>query len=266
MKIFIINLQASDDRRLFMKEQLNQLGLEHEFCEAVDGRKLTEKDFEVMCDMKKVKEWPDLFTPGMIGCTLSHYKVYKHMVERAVPYALILEDDTKLSPDIAGVLSNVEDMLNSGKLSLDEPVLLYYQNTKPVRFSTDSQVRIGAKYSVNYPINIWEPITTAAYIVTHQCAKRLIDLIYPVQFPSDSWGVFHREKVITGLRCVLPLPVESGYFKSDIGYELNKPLNNLIKKLESHNVFPVKQLLRIRRRARAKKLNQYILTDSAREW
>ncbi len=262
----VINLQESEERRLFMKEQLDQLNLDYEFCNAVDGRKLTDKDFELVCDMKKAKEWPNLFTPGMIGCALSHYSVYKQIVDRGIPYALILEDDIKLTPEIKQVLAGLESMLNSGVLSQDEPVLLYYQNTKPVRFTSSSQLLIGKNYTANYPINIWEPITTAAYVITNRCASRLIQLVYPVRYPSDSWGVFYREKAIAGIRCVLPLPVKSGYFKSDIGYELNKPLNNFVKKLEARNVFPVKQLLKIRRLHRAKKLNMYTIVNAPVEW
>ena len=33
------------------------------------------------------------YVPGAIGCALSHLKIYKHVVDNNIPYALILEDD-----------------------------------------------------------------------------------------------------------------------------------------------------------------------------
>jgi glycosyl transferase, family 25 len=266
LKIFVINLQKSETRRQFMKKQLDRLGLDHEFSNAVDGRLLTPEELEVMCDMKKAREWANLFTPGMIGCSLSHYAIYQQIVKRAIPYALILEDDTRLAPDIGSVLINIEQLLISESLSKDEPVLLYYQSIKPVRFSSLSQVLINNNHTINYPVNIWEPITTAAYVISYQCAKRLTELVYPVRYSADSWGVFYREGAILGLRCVLPLPVESGYFKSDIGYELDKPLNRAVKKVESYNIFPVAQLLKLRRQLRARRLNRYTIIDVPLEW
>lgn len=249
-----------------MKDQLDGLQLDHEFFAAVDGRKLSPDELEVMCDMKKAKEWQNLFTPGMIGCALSHYKIYRQIIEQNIPYAFVLEDDTKLSVNTPAVLTAIERHFSAGTLSKDEPVLLYYQSANPVAFTSISQVPVNKDYTVNHPLNIWQPITTAAYVVTYECAKRLADLVYPVRYPADSWGVFYREKAIHGLRCVLPLPIESGYFKSEIGYELNNPFNNLIKKLEAYNVFPIKQLLQARRRKRALRQNRYTIVTGEVNW
>lgn len=266
MRVFVVNLEQSTDRKLFMKQQLDSLNIAHEFFPAVDGRKLTESQMEEMCNMAVVREWSHLLTPGMIGCSLSHYHVYKKMVEENIELAFILEDDTFLSSRVPNVLTEIERKIAAGELSKEEPILLYYQSKEIVDFTPTDKVPLKDGTGIYYPIDIWRPITTAAYVISLSSAKRLIDLIYPIRYSPDSWGVYHRENAITGLRCVLPLPVESGFFKSDIGYEQNKPLNRFVKMLEAKNIFPVKQLLKRRRRKRAKEQNRFNLTSSSLMW
>jgi glycosyl transferase, family 25 len=266
MRVFVVNLEQSTDRKLFMKKQLDLLKIPHEFFPAVDGRKLSEREMEEMCNMEVVREWSNLLTPGMIGCSLSHYHVYKTMVAENIELAFILEDDTYLSSRVPNVLNEIEHKIAAGTLSKEEPILLYYQSKEIVNFTPTGKVSLKDGTGIYYPIDIWRPITTAAYVISLSCAKRLVDLIYPIRYSPDSWAVYHRENAIAGLRCVLPLPVESGFFKSDIGYEQNKWLNRMVKKLEENNVFPVKQLLKWRRRTRAKQQNQFLLTQEPLNW
>lgn len=266
MRVFVINLENSTERKKFMKHQLDALGLDHEFFPAVDGRKLSGEDMKQMCDLEVVKAWADLLTPGMIGCSLSHYHVYKKMIEENIDLALILEDDTRLSSQVPFLISEVEDKINNGVLSRNEPILLYYQSKEVVSFTASEKVDLTNNIGVYYPIDIWRPITTAAYIISLPCARRLVKLIYPVRYSPDSWAVYHREDAIAGLRCVLPLQVESGLFKSDIGYEQDKLLNRIVKKLEAKNVPAVRLLLSWRRRKLAKQQNQFVFMQMPRSW
>jgi glycosyl transferase, family 25 len=266
MKTFVINLKSSLDRRQFMARQLDTLPVEYEFIEAVDGRKLTNEQIEASCDMNQVRAWPELLTPAMIGCSLSHYKVYLEIVNRKIPYAVVLEDDTYLTPQFLPIVARIQKALVGEEINRQIPVLLYYQSKQSVPFSSKAAYTLGDDVALYYPIDIWKPITTAAYIVTQEVAQKLVQLVFPIKFSPDSWAVFHREQAIDGLCCVLPLPVRSGFFKSDIGYELNKPLNRFVKLLEEKSIFPVPQILKHRRQKRAIKLNSYVLVDDKINW
>lgn len=70
--IFVLNLEKDRKRKAFMTEQLNLLGLEHQFIRAVK------------CD------------PPPIGIALSHLKAIKR--QGLTPPFLILEDDCKILP------------------------------------------------------------------------------------------------------------------------------------------------------------------------
>ena len=91
-----------------MSDQLEKMGLDYEVIEAVNGHALTQEQIETMCNMDRIREWSSLMTPGMIGCSLSHYKVYCEMVERSIPEALILEDDTQLHSHLPKVLRDIQ--------------------------------------------------------------------------------------------------------------------------------------------------------------
>jgi glycosyl transferase, family 25 len=266
MKTFVINLKSSPDRREFMKNQVAALGLDFEFIEAVDGRRLSESEMREKCDMDQVKAWPDLLTPAMIGCSLSHHRVYQEIVSRKIPFALVLEDDTLLSKNILRIVTKIGNDLTTDKLDRRVPILLYYQSKEKVEFSRNALYHLDDEHNLYYPLDLWRPITTAAYIITLECAQKLVELVYPVKYSPDSWAVFYREQAIAGIMCVLPLPVQSGFFKSDIGYELHKPLNKVIKYLEAKNVFPVKQLLKLRRRRIAIRSNAYSIVDKPLNW
>ena len=55
--------------------------------------------------------------PGEIGCTLSHQKCYRKLVESREKYALILEDDIVIRHKIDTLVPEIEKLLNT-----DEPV------------------------------------------------------------------------------------------------------------------------------------------------
>lgn len=249
-----------------MEKQLKRLALDYEFFPAVDGRRLTEQQMTEMCNMEVIKQWADLLTPGMIGCSLSHYNVYQRMIRDEINYAFILEDDTLLSDEVPLIIERVEEKMKNKELDVDQPILLYYQSKEVVKFGNKDSIALSNETAVYFPVDIWRPITTAAYVISIECAKRLVDLIYPIRYSPDSWAVYYRENAIGGIRCVLPLPVKSGIFKSDIGYSLNKPLNRIVKYLERKNVFPVVQLLKRRRRKLAKRQNRFEIGNYNLNW
>ncbi|HDR2572978.1 TPA: glycosyltransferase family 25 protein, partial [Enterobacter ludwigii] len=79
MKIFIVNLKKSVERRKKMEAQLNALGLSAEFIEAVDGRLMSEEERKgVTANVNYA------FLPGEIGCALSHQKIYKKMIDEKI--------------------------------------------------------------------------------------------------------------------------------------------------------------------------------------
>ncbi len=105
MRIFVINLQSSAERRKDIQSQLEKLGLPFEFFNAVDGKTLTEEDLSAYDGRKRRLFFGKDLSRGEIGCLLSHRAIYRKVVAENIPAALILEDDTILSPDLPDVLA-----------------------------------------------------------------------------------------------------------------------------------------------------------------
>lgn len=97
MKILVINLERSRERREFMRTQLDSLGLNYEFFLAVDaslgeleGRSRYDEDLA----MRKMGH---PLRAGEVGCWASHYGVWQRCVTLGTP-VLVMEDDVALAP------------------------------------------------------------------------------------------------------------------------------------------------------------------------
>ena len=179
MKVFVISLERAKRRRKYLEEHLNALGMEYELVDAVDGRMLTQDEIEKHCDMEAVRKSPQWLNSGAIGCALSHYEAYRRIVEQNIDCALILEDDVLLPQNILMILDEVEKRIKD-----KEVILLYYASHRKCFFSTVGQEKIidGA---LCYPMDIAQPITTAAYVIKNQAAKNLKGLIKPIRVFSN---------------------------------------------------------------------------------
>jgi glycosyl transferase, family 25 len=97
--IFVISLRDAAARRAAISSQLDALGLDYEFFDAVDGRKGLPAEYEAMVDRPGT-----LATLGRsmgnaeYACALSHMEVYRRIVERSLPGAIVFEDDAIIGP------------------------------------------------------------------------------------------------------------------------------------------------------------------------
>ncbi|KRY40897.1 Cullin-1 [Trichinella spiralis] len=100
-ELYLINLLRRPDRRLRMLACFAVLGLEVRLVEAVDGRMLEPADLNAI----GVKQMPDYRDPyhkrpmtlGEVGCFLSHYNVWRDMLDRGYRRAVIFEDDLRFT-------------------------------------------------------------------------------------------------------------------------------------------------------------------------
>jgi glycosyl transferase family 25 len=101
-----INLARSIDRRCHIEEQASRLALPITFVDAVDGAALTAADRIPYNRNRRLKSFEDL-RPNEIACTLSHNKALRVFLESRASYAVILEDDAAVSPDLELVVTAI---------------------------------------------------------------------------------------------------------------------------------------------------------------
>lgn len=106
-RIFIINLK--DKIHLFNKfNRLRDIHTGIERLDAVDSRsnhKVYEDYGLSLAPVGLCSKFYFSESLGAIGCYLSHYLIWKYMIEREISSALILEDDAKVN-DVARLLEN----------------------------------------------------------------------------------------------------------------------------------------------------------------
>lgn len=93
LPIFYINLASRPDRREHVERQLRALGLDGTRIEAVTAAECGEVPGSPL-------------SPGELGCSRSHQKLWRLLNEQNIPAALILEDDVLLSEHLPGVLAD----------------------------------------------------------------------------------------------------------------------------------------------------------------
>jgi len=193
MHIFVISLKDAADRRAFVSGQLEALGLEYEFVDAVWGKDhYTDPAYYDRQKALRI-ELRDM-TPGEVGCALSHQKVYDMIAERGLPYALVMEDDAVVSPDLPEVLKRLEGRIRPNDLIQLERCDVYSRKGieplyKDYRIAKPEMIKYGSMCQ------------SAGYVVTKEAAARIRTINRPVFIPADSWG--HYRNMI-GFRGIIP--------------------------------------------------------------
>jgi glycosyl transferase family 25 len=193
MDIFVISLSDASDRRVFMSDQLNKLGMAFEFVDAVRGKDRFE-DPELFDREKALRTEFRNLTPGEVGCALSHQKIYDLILERGLAHALVMEDDAILSPDLTEVLNRLEGHIFPNDLITLERCDVYSRKSIEPLYKGYSIVSpMMVKYGSNSQ--------SAGYIITKEAARKIREINRPVFTPADSWGLYRH---IINFRGVIP--------------------------------------------------------------
>jgi len=101
MKVYVISMTSSVERRKFQIKQLSQLSLEFEIYDAVTVRSLSSDRIATLRG-----DWERPLSDVEVACYESHYQLWKRVAEEGEP-RLILEDDVILSDAVVPFLSEI---------------------------------------------------------------------------------------------------------------------------------------------------------------
>ncbi len=176
MKAFLINLDRHPDRLAAAQKRLLQAGVDAVRVSAVDGSSLSPAARRAaVARFHALLARGRLYTPGQIGCALSHHAVYRRMAEENIPAALVFEDDVLLSPDFPASLSAAETLLDAGR----RQVFLFSDGTQ-TPLSGDGHAFVRAK----------DGDCSEAYLITLPAARELLRVNSPMVVTLDSWSRF----------------------------------------------------------------------------
>ena len=204
LKTYVVNLERSTVRKQYMEALLSPYTfLDIEFVKAVDGRLLSAEEINNQFDFKQSRKlYGKTIAPGEVGCTLSHRKIYKDIIDNDIPYALILEDDIAIQRDLTLInLDVVDHVLRSSRprvlmLSGD---YCYYKK-KPIA-------------------RIYSAIGTYAYMINYAGAKLIINKVRPCTV-ADDWLYYKRK----GLRmyAVYPYMIDANVNMDVLGSDIQQ--------------------------------------------
>jgi glycosyl transferase family 25 len=156
----------------------------------------------------------DAFTPGQIGCAAAHLLACKRIVDSGASSGFIVEDDVRLPVGIDTILDKLEVQLGE-----NEVISLYNRTIRQEKFSRCGAVPvIGAGFSLIYPVQASSMRTSAAYLISRDAAKGLLECNRNLQYVADDWAAFHRSGAIGSIRLAHPIPCRMQSFQSTIGY------------------------------------------------
>ncbi len=208
MKTFIVNLEQSVERKLYMENLLKDYPLEYEFIPAVDGRKI--QDLEAVYDKNKaVKIAKRELNAGEIGCALSHKKIYKKMIDEHIPQALILEDDITILKNFMPVYTALSKQKIGNKI-----VLLDANKTKKMKAIWKK--KIINNYAMYLVLNNYAG--TYGYVIGLEAATRIYNHSIKILAVADDWKYYRRLCQIWLVSPSIVLAEE--HFPTEIGNEL----------------------------------------------
>ncbi|XP_059622938.1 glycosyltransferase 25 family member [Phlebotomus argentipes] len=225
-KIFMVNLKRRPERRAKMEGNFRELGLDVEYFEAVDG-KMIDEDFLESWQIDFLPEYFDPYhkrpmTMGEVGCFLSHFTIWRRMVEEEeLQEVLILEDDIRFEPFFRErLVSLLDEAHRRGAWDL------IYLGRKRLHDASehwveDSQQLVFPSYSY------W----TLGYLISRRGAQKLlaarpleklvpVDEFLPIMFdrhPSDEWKSAFSPRNLVAMSAA-PLLLYPTHYTGEHGY------------------------------------------------
>ena len=202
---FVINLDRSPDRFQRISSDLTRLGIPFARLAAVEGRAIDPDNAPCFSRAEYERRHGKRPTPCEIGCYLSHMHAMRRFLDSGAEFALILEDDAILADTLPGVLKGLEQLAGEWNISL------LYGNYPGLPQKLE---RIDRHHEL---MGFLARETGAvAYAVDRKAARTYLDRLYPMSLPFDvdfdrAWDLGIK------FRGVMPFPVTTGAFPSDIG-------------------------------------------------
>ena len=183
-EIKVVNLERRTDRKEQTVEKFKEhYIIDYKFIEAVDGQKL-----EVGTDIIELFKGNDFGSrSGVIGCALSHYNLWKNLLQSQDEYYFIMEDDVRMESDFSEKLKSID-------YSKYDILFFGYSMFSSVRekMEANREFSIG-RLSMDQYVG-----GTFAYSINRTGAKKMVDYI---EKNGIKHGIDYLFKIIPELEC-----------------------------------------------------------------
>ncbi|EMD1656838.1 glycosyltransferase family 25 protein [Pluralibacter gergoviae] len=190
--VLVVSMNSDIERREAISKKLTKFNIDYHFIDAVVGKNLSDdtlKDIDISKAQIRKQRYVSL---GEIGCTLSHVKAYKYIINRSIPYCLILEDDVIFDKQFAEFVTcfNNSDLTGYG----NDLVMLGGQNgidkSRFIARGFFKKIKIGNVLFAKTIKSDKFIFRTCCYVISLDIAQRLYDLSHKEFFIADEWSYF----------------------------------------------------------------------------
>lgn len=221
-EIYMINLERRRERRILMELSFRELGMDAKLFKAFDGRTLDLNDLE----RHSISLMPGYEDPyhkrpmksGEVGCFLSHYSIWKEVIEKHHAITLVLEDDIHFVPYFRHRFLQL--MKEMKELDWD----LVYIGRKIL---LDGEEEYATEHITKPLYSYW----TLGYLLSERGAKKLlqadplskmlpVDEFLPIMFdqhPNDTWKAHFSNRNLLAFSAS-PLLVHPTHYTGQEGY------------------------------------------------
>ncbi|KAG9337839.1 hypothetical protein JZ751_027490 [Albula glossodonta] len=226
-EVFMINLQRRPDRRERMLRTLYEQEIACKVTAAVDGNAMNVSQIHDM-GIHMLPGYSDPYhgrplTKGELGCFLSHYNIWKEIVERGLKASLVIEDDLRFEVFFKRRLQNLMKELKSEGLDWD----LIYIGRKRMQVDHPEKAVPNIHNLVEADYSYW----TLGYMMSLQGAQKLlkaeplkrmlpVDEFLPVMFDKHPVSDYMEQFETRDLKAFSaePLLVFPTHYTGDPGY------------------------------------------------
>ncbi|XP_067012190.1 glycosyltransferase 25 family member [Anabrus simplex] len=224
--VYMINLLRRPERRIRMNNCFRELGIHAYVINGVDGRKLNESSLNEW-NIHMMPEYSDPYhkrplTMGEVGCFLSHYNIWRHVVENGFREVMVLEDDIRFEPFFRQKVLNIMAEIRELNLHWD----LVYLGRKRLHEAEEPWVP-GSRYLVTAGYSYW----TLGYLLSQSGARKLldgkplrnlvpVDEYLPILFdkhPQVTWKGYFPQRDLAAFSAA-PLLVYPTHYTGEKGY------------------------------------------------
>jgi glycosyl transferase family 25 len=200
IKILIISLKKDIERREKLLQILKGYEQYYVFIDAVLGKELDYQYLQSLPIHQVEKRKKRLVIPSEIGCTLSHLKAFKYIIDNKLEAACILEDDVILGPRFIQFIEsiNTEDQKIIGMMFLFSVVKMVLINRNILQRVFGSK-NIGGQTFYRVMKSEINVIRACSYIVSSDFAEKTIQLFESKYFLADEWGYFKDEQLYSAI-------------------------------------------------------------------
>jgi glycosyl transferase family 25 len=175
-KAFILHLERASSRAATVQSLRASMAIESEVLAAVDGARLEPQEVDHAYARRRFRPtYPFPLTRTEVGVFLSHRLAWRRIVDDALDFAFIFEDDAEIDPSAFAALVEF--------VTLERPAWDYVLlPATPIRNGT----RVASRGDFMLMRPDAPPLRAIAQIVSFAAAKRLLDRTLPFDRPIDT--------------------------------------------------------------------------------